>query len=154
MATFAAMVDSVDQNIGRVISDLKKNDEFENTIIFFLSDNGACAEWDPHGFDDNPYPNNKLHHAEELDLIGQRGYFHSYGTAWANTCNTPFTSYKHYTYEGGISAPMIIHYPKELKKTGTINRQPSHVADIAATIIDIAGAKYPQTRNGQQIFFY
>jgi arylsulfatase A-like enzyme len=152
MATFAAMVDSVDQNVGRVIEDLKKNNEFENTLIFFLSDNGACAEWDPHGFDNNPYPNNKLHEGKELDLIGQKDSFHSYGTGWANFCNTPFTSYKHYTYEGGVSSPMIIHYPKSLKNTGQINRSVNHVMDIAATIIDIAGASYPKTRNGQEIY--
>ena len=152
MATFAAMVDSVDHNVGRVIEDLKKNDEFENTIIFFLSDNGACAEWDPYGFDNNPYPNNKLYEGKDLDLIGGKNTFHSYGTGWANFCNTPFDSYKHYTYEGGISSPMIIHYPKSLKNVGKIDRSVNHVMDIPATIIELAGATYPKTYKGKEIY--
>lgn len=152
MATFAAMVDSIDQNIGRVVEDLKTNNEFENTVIFFLSDNGACAEWDPHGFDNNPYPQNKLYEGEELYDIGQQNTFHSYGTGWANFCNTPFNSYKHYTYEGGISSPMIIHYPKALKNTGKIDRSVNHVMDIPATIIELAGATYPKTYKSQEIY--
>ena len=152
MATFAAMVDSVDQNVGRVIEDLKKNDEFDNTIIFFLSDNGACAEWDPYGFDNNPYPNNRLYEGKDLDLIGGKDTFHSYGTGWANFCNTPFTSYKHYTYEGGISSPMIIHYPQVLKNAGQIDRSANHVMDIPATIVELAGATYPKTFKGKEIY--
>jgi arylsulfatase len=70
MATFAAMVVNVDQNIDLLLKDLKKNNELENTVIFFLSDNGACAEWDPHGFDDNPYPTNKLYKGKNLLKIG------------------------------------------------------------------------------------
>ncbi|MCM8532087.1 MAG: arylsulfatase [Lentisphaeraceae bacterium] len=152
MATFAAMVDSVDQNVGRVIEDLKKNNEHENTVIFFLSDNGACAEWDPYGFDNNPYPKNKLHEGKDLDLIGQKGTFHSYGTGWANMCNTPFTSYKHYTYEGGISSPMIIHYPKGIHRPGRINRTVNHVMDIPATIIELAVGNYPKTHKGKSVY--
>ena len=151
MATYAAMVEIVDQNIGRVVDDLKKNGEFDRTCIFFLSDNGACAEWDPHGFDNNPYPNNKLYRDSELDLMGQKDTFHSYGTGWANACNTPFNSYKHYTYEGGISSPAIIHFPDQLKGQGTIQRQSAHVMDVAATILDIAGANYPKNRSGKEI---
>ncbi len=152
MATYAAMVEIVDQNIGRVIDNLKENGEFDRTCIFFLSDNGACAEWDPHGFDNNPYPKNKLYRGSELDLIGQKDTFHSYGTGWANACNTPLNSYKHYTYEGGISSPAIIHFPDQLQAHGTIQRQPAHVIDISATVLDIAGADYPSSRNGKDIY--
>jgi len=152
MATYAAMVEIVDLNVGRVIKDLRDNDELENTCIFFLSDNGACGEWDPYGFDNNPYPQNKLYAGDDLKKIGQKGTFHSYGTGWANACNTPFTSYKHYNYEGGISAPSIIHFPKNLKNAGTINRQPHHVMDIAATILDLAGAEYPKKWKGKEIY--
>ena len=152
MATYAAMVEIVDENIGRVLSDLQKNGELDNTCIFFLSDNGACAEWDPHGFDNNPYPKNKLYTGETLKEIGQPGTFHSYGTGWANACNTPFYSYKHYMYEGGISTPMIIHYPAKLKNSGSINRGSQYVADIAATVLELSGSQYPKTWNGKEIY--
>ncbi|WDE99245.1 arylsulfatase [Lentisphaera profundi] len=152
MATFAAMVDSVDQNIGRVLKDLEENNELDNTCIFFLSDNGACAEWDPHGFDNNPYPQNLLHEGDDLNKIGQKGSFHSYGSGWANACNTPLSSYKHYTYEGGISSPTIIHFPSELARKGTIAREPQHVIDIAATILDIAEVTYPKGWHGQELY--
>ena len=66
MATYAAMVEMVDEGIGQLIGHLKKKGSYENTCIFFLSDNGACAEWDPYGFDDNPYPKNILHKADQL----------------------------------------------------------------------------------------
>ena len=151
MATYAAMVEIVDTNIGRVIKDIKQNNELNNTCIVFLSDNGACAEWDPYGFDDNPYPTNKLHKGPELNTIGQEGSFHSYGTGWANACNTPFSAYKHYTYEGGISTSAILHYPKELKGIKGIQRQPLHVMDIAATILDISQTSYPKTWKGNMI---
>nr|NIP96743.1 sulfatase-like hydrolase/transferase [Akkermansiaceae bacterium] len=90
MATYAAMVEIMDRNIGRLVADLRKRGELEKTLIMFLSDNGACAEWDPLGFDNNPYPVNRLHVGKELEEVGQKGSFHSYGTGWANACNTPF----------------------------------------------------------------
>lgn len=152
MATFAAMIEIVDRNVGRVVEDLKANGELENTCIFFLSDNGACAEWDPYGFDDDPYPQNKLYKGDELKEIGQKGTFHSYGTAWANASNAPFSSYKHYTYEGGISSPAIVHFPSLVKASGSINREPQHVMDVAATILDLADVEYPDKWKGEELY--
>ena len=151
MAIFAAMVEIMDRNIGRVVEDLKKNNELENTLIIFLSDNGACAEWDPYGFDDNPYPTNRLYIGDELKEMGAKGTFHSYGTGWANACNTPFRLYKHYNHEGGISAPFILHWPKGTQRKGDIDRQPAHLVDLSATILDVAKASYPKTWNGKTI---
>lgn len=151
MAIFAAMVEIMDRNIGRVVEDLKKNNELENTLIIFLSDNGACAEWDPYGFDDNPYPANRLYRGDELKEMGTKGTFHSYGTGWANACNTPFRLYKHYNHEGGISAPFILHWPKGTQRKGDIDRQPAHLVDLSATILDVAKASYPKTWNGKPI---
>ncbi len=142
MATYAAMVEIMDRNIGRVVNDLRENDELDNTLIVFLSDNGACAEWDPYGFDNNPYPTNKLYRDEELDEIGQPGTFHSYGTGWANACNTPFRLYKHYCHEGGISAPCIVHWPDRIERAGEIDRQPAHLVDLSATLLDAGGGTY------------
>ena len=152
MATFAAMIEIVDRNVGRVVEDLKANGELENTCIFFLSDNGACAEWDPYGFDDDPYPQNKLYKGDELKEIGQKGTFHSYGTAWANASNAPFSSYKHYTYEGGISSPAIVHFPSSVKASGSINRETQHVMDVAATILDLADVRYPEKWKGETLY--
>jgi arylsulfatase A-like enzyme len=157
MATFAAMIEIVDRNVGRVVEDLKANGELENTCIFFLSDNGACAEWDPYGFDDDPYPQNKLYKGDELKEIGQKGTFHSYGTAWANASNAPFSSYKHYTYEGGISSPAIVHFPSSVKASGSINRETQHVMDVAATILDLVSTfsrahQYPEKWKGETLY--
>ncbi|EDM24973.1 arylsulfatase (aryl-sulfate sulphohydrolase) [Lentisphaera araneosa HTCC2155] len=152
MATFAAMVENVDQNIALVLSDLKKNNELENTVIFFLSDNGACAEWDPHGFDDNPYPKNKLYKADELAQVGQEKTFHSYGTGWANLGNTPLQSYKHYSYEGGISSPFIMYAPQFIKAKKGFDHSPAHVMDLAPTIYSTLGATYPKEFKGIELY--
>lgn len=152
MATYAAMVEILDRNVGRVIEDLRKNGELEETLVVFLSDNGACAEWDPLGFDNNPYPTNRLYEGEaELAEMGQEGTFHSYGTGWANACNTPFRLYKHYTNEGGISSPTILHWPEKISRRGEIDRQPAHLVDLTATILEIAGADYPERWEGHQL---
>ena len=151
MATYAAMVEIMDRNIGRVIADLKRNQELDDTLIVFLSDNGACAEWDPLGFDDNPYPKNKLYRGKELVKMGQKGTFHSYGTGWANACNTPFRLYKHYNHEGGISSPFILHWPARLKNKGTIDRQPAHLIDLSAMLVELGQARLPKKRNGNKI---
>lgn len=151
MATYSAMVEILDRNVGRVVADLKKNGELDNTLIVFLSDNGACAEWDPYGFDNNPYPTNKLYRGADLDEMGQPGTFHSYGTGWANACNTPFRLYKHYNHEGGISAPFIVHWPEKISRKGEIDRQPAHLTDLTATLLEAGGGEYPETWKGHEI---
>ena len=108
MAIFAAMVDRMDQNIGRMVADLRKNGQLDNTLIVFVSDNGACAEWDPWGFDRSSGPNNVLHTGAALEAMGGPKSYLSYGSGWANAGNTPWRLYKHYVHEGGISA---VHRP-------------------------------------------
>ena len=98
MAIYAAMIDVMDRNIGRVIENLRSNGELDNTLVMFLSDNGACAEWDPWGFDNSSGPDNILHKGADLDKMGQPGTYHSYGSGWANACNTPWRFYKHYDH--------------------------------------------------------
>lgn len=151
MAIYAAMVEIMDQNIGRVIADLKRNDELDDTLVVFLSDNGACAEWDPLGFDDNPYPKNKIYRGEELAEMGQKGTFHSYGTGWANACNTPFRLYKHYNHEGGISSPFILHWPARVQRAGEIDRQPAHLIDLSAMLVELGNGRHRKQRNGKKI---
>ena len=149
MAIFAAAVDSMDQNIGRVLDDLKAKGELDNTLILFASDNGACAEWDPWGFDRQSGPDNILHSGAALDGMGQPGTYHSYGSGWANACNTPWRLYKHYTHEGGISSPSIVHWPAGLKRpTGGNSNQPWHFIDVLPTLAAVAGAKPPAECEG------
>jgi arylsulfatase len=150
MATFAAMVDSMDQNIGRVLKDVEQAGEIDNTLILFFADNGACAEWDPWGFDVSSGPQNILHRGAELDRMGQPGTYHSYGSAWANACATPWRLYKHYNHEGGITTPFIGHWPARIPK-GAINHQPSHLIDIMPTFAEAAGAKKPAEAEGVSI---
>jgi arylsulfatase len=143
MALFAAMVECMDRNIGRVVTDLKKNGELENTLILFLSDNGACAEWDPFGFDGSSGPRNVLHTGDQLATMGGPKTYHSYGSGWANAGNTPFRMYKHYCHEGGIRTPFIAHWPKGIAAQGEFRDQPAHIIDVMATCVAISGAKYP-----------
>jgi arylsulfatase len=141
MALYAAQIDRMDQNIGRVIKTLKASGELDNTLIFFLSDNGACAEGGELG---GGLPQN---------LGTKLGYMLSYGQSWANASNTPFKKYKHWVNEGGISTPLIVHWPKTIPKTsmGKFTDQFGFLPDIMATIVDVANAKYPANYKGNAI---
>jgi arylsulfatase len=160
------MVSGMDRNIGRILADLRAHHEIENTLILFLSDNGACAEWEPFGFDlrpvaapkpgvginmGTPGAPNVLHRGAELAGMGGPGSLFSYGSGWANACNTPWRLYKHFVHEGGISTPLIVHWPAGMKRDGQIDRRMGHIVDIMATCADVAGADYPQTFGGESI---
>ncbi len=150
MAVYAAMIDHMDVAIGRVMAHLKATGQFDNTVIFFLSDNGACAEWDPYGFDRNSGPNNILHKGDDLKNVGGPGSYVSYGSGWANACNTPFTLYKHYAHEGGVRTPFIVHWPAGLKAKG-MSPGPGYITDFMPTICELAGATYPRDRSGAAV---
>jgi arylsulfatase len=151
MAVYAAMIEIMDRNIGRVIDDVRRSGELDNTLVLFLSDNGACAEWDPWGFDIKSGPDNILHKGAELEKMGQPGTYHSYGSGWANASNTPFRLYKHYDHEGGIATPLIAHWPAAIRKRGGFNHEIGHVIDLMPTCADLAGAKYPEEFHGNKI---
>jgi arylsulfatase A-like enzyme len=152
MAVYAAMVEIMDTNIGRVVAHLKQSGQLNNTLVFFLSDNGACAEWDPYGFDKLNSPQNVLHVGDELKKIGTSESYVSYGSGWANASNTPWRLYKHYAHEGGIRTPLIVHWPAGLKvKAGTLSEQPGYITDFMPTVLEACGAVYPAERNGQKI---
>lgn len=171
MAIYAGMVTGMDRNIGRLIDDLRAADQLENTLIFFLSDNGACAEWEPFGFEmvapSNPQPGyginqgtqalpGKLYKGDELARMGGPGSFFSYGSGWANACNTPWRLYKHYDHEGGIATPFILHWPAFTKSAeggdgGRLVDRPSHLIDIMASCLDVSGASYPEALDGRGI---
>ena len=130
MEIYAAQIDNMDQGIGRIVDELRKNNQLDNTVIIFLSDNGACAE-----MISNPNKNGE---------IGTDDSFESYGLAWANASNSPFQMFKHWTHEGGIATPMIVHWPKTIKSEnqGKIWTKPAHVVDIMATCVEIGHANY------------
>jgi arylsulfatase len=145
MAIFAAMVEHMDRAIGRVVAALKEQGRLDDTLILFLSDNGACAEWDPLGFDvaTGPKTTNVLHTGDALKAMGSPGTYHSYGSGWANASNTPWRLYKHYAHEGGISTPLIVHWPAGMKRKGELETRVGHIVDIMPTFAEVAGARYP-----------
>lgn len=143
MAIYAAMIDRLDQQIGRIIADLKRTGEFENTLIVFTSDNGACFEWDPFGFDIVSSNQNILHEGATLENMGAAGTFHSVGSAWANASNSPWRLYKHFNHEGGIASPGVVHWPDGLEvPAGSIIHEPSHIIDLLPTAVAAAKAQY------------
>ncbi len=140
MAVYAAMIDSMDQNIGRLMATLKELRIDEDTVVMFLSDNGGCSE-EPGGAD--------LQRNPVKDLGGVSTYM-TVGPAWGWAQNAPFKRYKANTHEGGVRTPMIARWPGKIK-ANTIERQPGHIIDFMGTFIDMAGIKYPKTYKGKDI---
>ncbi len=152
MAVYAATIDVMDTNIGRVVAHLKETGEWNHTLIFFLSDNGGCAEWDPYGFDKLDSPLNIVHTGDDLKKVGGPDSYVSYGSGWANASNTPWRLYKHYAQEGGIRTPLIVHWPEGLKtKPGATTAQIGYVTDFMPTLLKVCGASYPAAHNGTDI---
>lgn len=141
MSAYAGMIDRVDQNIGKLLADLKKHDAFDNTLILFLSDNGACAEVSILGEGD-PIKDR----APETPLTRP-----SYGKAWANASATPYRMYKHFAHEGGSNTPFIAHWPARIKTGRDWFREPAQINDVMATLIDVTGATYPAEFHGHAI---
>ncbi|MBI3857586.1 MAG: sulfatase-like hydrolase/transferase, partial [Planctomycetes bacterium] len=131
MAVYAAQIDRMDQNIGRILAKLREIGAEQNTLVLFLSDNGGCAE--------------EIHRGKPGAVIGTKESFESYGLPWANASNTPFRLYKHWVHEGGIATPLIASWPTVIKK-GAIVREPGHVIDLLPTCLDLAGAEYPKDK--------
>lgn len=152
MAVFAAMVSHVDRGVGELVAKLRETDQLDDTLIVFLSDNGACYEWGPFGFDGPSRRGGaKLHAGEELAQMGGPGTYHAYGSAWANLGNTPFRLYKHFTHEGGLAVPMIAHWPNGITAPDRWVRDPVHVMDLMPTLCEVAGADYPTSRGAAAV---
>lgn len=140
MEIYAAMLDRVDQNIGRVINKLKAQGKLENTLIMFASDNGGCAE-----------ETGAVVVSEDPKDAGNVASFDTVGESWAIVQNTPFRFYKNYSHEGGICTPFIASWPKGIKKTGGMNDQVAHFIDIMPTVAELGGAVYPKNHHGTKI---
>ncbi len=158
MAVHAAMVDRMDQGIGRIIDALKEAGELENTLIVFLSDNGASAEnaaaYGP-GFDrpsETRDGQEIVYATDKQAMPGPETTYSSIGQRWSNVANTPYRFWKSESYEGGVHTPMIAFWPKGITaKKGSLTKQVGHVMDFMATAVDIAGAEYPTTYEGNEI---
>ncbi|HEY8505844.1 MAG TPA: sulfatase-like hydrolase/transferase [Gemmataceae bacterium] len=136
---YAAQIDCIDQNVGRLVAKLKELGVFENTLILFLSDNGCSAEGGPGGFSKG----------REGAPIGTALSYASGGLEWANASDTPFRKYKMDVHEGGIATPLIAHWPAGIRRRGELEHQPGHVIDLLPTCLDAAGARFPPRRNGK-----
>ena len=130
MAIYAAVVARMDAAVGRLVDTLDKRGVLDNTLILFLSDNGGNAESGPRGRLEGQPP-------------GAAGSTVFEGQSWATLSNTPFRWYKHFNHEGGISTPLIVHWPRGIPARGELRRQPAHLIDILPTCVELAGAKYP-----------
>jgi len=139
MAIYAAQIDAMDQGIGKIIAKLKEKNQLENTLIFFMSDNGACAEFISSG--------------KSKAVDGTEETFESYRINWANAGSTPFRQYKHYTHEGGIATPLVVHWPAGISKNleNKYVSEYGHVSDIMATCVEVSKAKYPSKFQGHNI---
>lgn len=140
MQVYAAMIDRMDQGIGRVLAALERLNKTENTLILFLSDNGGADE---------------SAGSENIGIssfrTGERGSSDSYKAPWANVSNTPYRFFKNWMYEGGIRTPLIVDWPGEVTERGGLTSETGHVIDILPTFLEVAGAHYPTQFNGQAI---
>jgi arylsulfatase len=140
MAIFAAALAHVDTAVGRLVAGLRERGEIDNTLILFLSDNGGNAEAGVPGRFNGANPGD----ASSTVFVGE---------CWALLENTPFRRYKHYNHEGGVSTPLIAHWPAAIPaaRRGSLEPQPGHLVDLMATCVDVAGAAYPASLKGNPI---
>jgi arylsulfatase len=156
MATYAAMIQHLDTGVGKVFATLQANHIETNTLVIFFSDNGACAEIIQPEWYDVP---SRLRDGRTVAvgngnhgvLAGPADVWQSYGVPWANVSDTPFLLYKHFTQEGGIASPCIVHWPAVITNGGKISSQLGHVTDILPTLVDVSGAQHPTNLDGRTI---
>ena len=171
MEVYAAMVDSMDQGIGRLVKSLEETGQLDNTLILFLQDNGGCAEDRGRRSLANPPTGVKPMGKDELQtrmvpersraghpvltgpgvMPGPSETYIAYGRNWANVSNTPFRQYKSQNHEGGIATPLIAHWPKGISARKELRYESNHLIDIMATCVDLSGASYPKEYKGKKI---
>ena len=135
MAVYSAMIDSIDQNLARLLANLEQTGELNDTLVMFLSDNGASAE----------------EFAAGDGEIGAIDRWASLGGHWANVSNVPFKAYKNSSFEGGTNTPFIVRWPGVVPAGGQVNGTHAHLVDIMATLVDVAGADYPESIRGEAV---
>ena len=136
MSVYAAMVDRLDRNIGRLVSFLQEKGVLDNTLLMICSDNGACP----------------FERSRDLEIPPwEPGSFLLYDASWATVGNTPLKHYKQTQHEGGITTPLVVHWPGQIKNQGQWERSPGHLVDIMATCLDVTGISYPETEGLQPL---
>ncbi|WP_321471653.1 arylsulfatase [uncultured Paludibaculum sp.] len=149
MAVYAAMVEQLDRNIGRLLDRLRQNGQEDNTLVMFMADNGGCAEEIRAGWTGRHIPKGTRdgRHVQIGNnpsvMPGPDDTYQSYGLNWANASNTPFRLYKHWVHEGGISTPLIARWPSRFRPSTKFIDTPSHFIDVMATCVDASRASYP-----------
>jgi arylsulfatase len=156
MATYAAMIEHLDNGVGQIFHALTQHGIATNTLVVFFSDNGACAEVIAPEWYDIPSRTRdgrriQVGNANHQAFAGPDNVWQSYGVPWANVSDTPFLLYKHFTHEGGIASPFIAHWPAGIQNTGAVSAQLGHVTDIMATLVEVAGARHPDQYAGHSI---
>ena len=165
MEVYAAQIDRMDQGIGRILSALEAGNQLDNTLIVFLSDNGACAEPLPLDGDVDAFKNSRPHLQklrprngrtlqvgnEPSIMPGGDDTYASYGRAWANLSNAPFRFYKRWTHEGGVATPLIVHWPDGDLADGSIVSDPLQLTDVMPTLLDAAGTAYSAHDAGRDV---
>lgn len=172
MEVYAAMIDCMDQGIGRIVASLNSSGQLDNTLILFLQDNGGNYESIGRTSPRNPppgrYPMRGPDFLEQEGIPrqtrdglpvrqgpgvmpGPRDTYIAYGQGWANVSNVPFREYKHFVHEGGIATPLIAHWPARITRKNQLEKQPCHLIDVMATCVDLSGATYPKELNSQPI---
>ena len=141
MALYSAIIDRMDQNIGRIVAKLKEADQLDNTMILFMVDNGVPGtgvhDWRGLFAKNGRHPETRVDNYSEWGRRG--GWSSSSGRGWANLSNAPFRMYKRYTHEGGVATPLIVHWPDGLKDQNKLRHSPGHIIDIAPTCLNAAG---------------
>jgi arylsulfatase len=155
-AIYAAMVDCVDQNFGKLYHFLKQTGELDKTIIVFVSDNGASEEGGPEGTSNQTrafinLPTDKELDNSKLDLMGGPQTYPHYPLGWAQVSNTPLRFYKRHTYGGGIRVPFLISWPSHIKDPGAIRPQYAHMIDVVPMLLELTGIKHPATYQGRKV---
>lgn len=146
MALYAAMIKGIDDNVGKVVSKLQQAGRLDNTLILFTSDNGGNHEGGIYG-NGGPLTGAAL---SNMGQAGQNDGIH-YGGGWAHVSNTPLKLFKHFTHEGGIRAPTIVHWPSGFSARGTWVETPAHLIDVMGSIVDATGATYPATFGSRSV---
>ncbi|MEI6785480.1 MAG: sulfatase-like hydrolase/transferase, partial [Verrucomicrobiota bacterium] len=140
MAVHAAMIDRMDREIGRVLAQLRTMGALDNTLVFFLSDNGASAEIMVRGDGHN-----------SKAAPGSGATFLCLGPGWSSMANTPFRRHKTWVHEGGIATPLIVHWPRGITARGELRHTPGHIIDLVPTILETAGGRPFETWAGQPV---
>jgi arylsulfatase len=163
MEVYAAQVDRMDQGVGRIVDALAQTASLDETLLIFLSDNGASDEQLPKVSLERFRQRSEIVRLETRDgravrigndpsiVPGPEDTYASYGRAWANLSNTPFRYYKQWTHEGGIATPVIVHWPTGGLQDGSILRTPFQLTDVMPTILEASGAAYPRHYQGRDI---